>query len=107
MAMMKTSEKGVRSPGGCQIRTGLSMCDGSQEKTEAEIKTGLEEIKATESGAVAEHQEVPNGQDPVEIIGELEDRSGDQRPAGGYRNPLKRRIKDDVVRGTPKGRTFK
>jgi hypothetical protein len=32
----------------------------------------------------------------------LEDRSGDQQPAVGYRNPLKMRTKDSVVLGTPK-----
>jgi hypothetical protein len=82
----------------------LKSCLGA---TEAEIEPGLEEIMATESDAVAEHQEVPNGQAAVETIGALEDRSGDKRPAGGYRNPLKRRTKDDVVRGIPKGWTFK
>jgi hypothetical protein len=43
----------------------------------------------------------------VETIGALEDRSGDQQPAAGYRDPLKRRTKDDDVRRTPKGLTFK
>jgi hypothetical protein len=73
--------------------------------TEAEVKIGLERIKATESDAAAVHQEIPNEQTAVETIGALEGRSGDQRPAGGYRNPLKRRTKDSDARGTPKGRT--
>lgn len=74
--------------------------------TEAEVKIGLEGIKATEPDVAAEHHEIPNEQTAVETIGALEGRSGDQRPAGGYRNPLKRRTKDDDVRGTPKGRTL-
>jgi hypothetical protein len=31
----------------------------------------------------------------------------DQQPAVGYRNPLKRQTQDNVVRGTPEGRTCK
>jgi hypothetical protein len=64
------------------------------------------EIKITESDAVEEYREVLNGQAAVENIGGLEDRLGNQRPAGGYRNPLKKWAKDDVVRGTPEGRMF-
>jgi hypothetical protein len=56
----------------------------------------------TESDAVVDHQEVPNGQAAVETVGALEDRSGDQRPARRYQNTLKRRFKDNVVLETPK-----
>jgi hypothetical protein len=54
--------------------------------------------------AVAMHQEVPNEEAAAEAVGAQEDRSGDQRPTVGYRNPQKRRIKDNVVQGTPRGR---
>jgi hypothetical protein len=61
MAIMEASQERVRSHDGCQPRIdeGLPSCDGGQEQTEAEIKTGLKEIKAMESDTVAEHQDVP------------------------------------------------
>jgi hypothetical protein len=37
----------------------------------------------------------------------LEDLSGDQQLAAGYRNPLKWQTQDDVVREMPNGLTFK
>jgi hypothetical protein len=52
------------------------------------------------------HQEVPNKEAVMETIGASEDRSGDQQLAVVFRNPLKRRTKDDIVRGTTKGLTF-
>jgi hypothetical protein len=80
-----------------------------QEPMKIEIKTYLEEIKATgletnpeETEAVAELQEVPDGETAVETNRTLKDRSGDLKPAVGYRNPRKGRNKDDVVPGTPK-----
>jgi hypothetical protein len=81
MAIMKAIQERVRSPDGCQPRIdeGLPRCDGS-----------LEEIKVTESDAAGEYLEVPNGQAAVKKIGALEGLSGNQRPAGVYRNPLKR-----------------
>lgn len=42
----------------------------------------------------------------METVEAPEDRSGDQQPAVGYRNPKKDQPKDQVVQGTPKGRTF-
>jgi NACalpha-BTF3-like transcription factor len=55
-----------------------------QESREAEIKTDLEKVKATELEvnqeeveAVAEHQEVHNEEAVVETIEALEDRDGD------------------------------
>jgi hypothetical protein len=39
--------------------------------------------------AKAEHQEVTNEEATVKIIAALEDLSGDQQLAAGYRNPLK------------------
>jgi hypothetical protein len=94
----------------------LEKMETYPEKTEAMMNAcqepGLEEMKATdvevsteEIGAVAELQEVPNEKAAMETVRALEDRSGDQLPAVGYRNPLNGRTKDDV-RGTPKGRTF-
>jgi hypothetical protein len=41
----------------------------------------------------------------VEIIGAPDDRSVDEEPAMGYRNLQKKRTKDYVARGAPKGRT--
>jgi hypothetical protein len=95
MAIMKANQETVRSPDGCQPRIdeGLPRCDGS-----------LQEIKITESDAVEEHQEVSKGQAAVENIGALDDRSGNQRTAGGPQNPLERWFKDAVVLDTPKGR---
>jgi hypothetical protein len=79
---------------------------------EAEITTGLEAANATdlvanpeEIEAVVTHQEIPNDA-AMETIGSLKDRSADHRQPVGYRNPRKRRNKDNVVRGTPIGRTF-
>jgi hypothetical protein len=46
------------------------------------------------------HQEVPNKEATVETIGALEDYSGDQQPAAGYQNPLKRWTKDVDVQRT-------
>jgi hypothetical protein len=67
MAIMKASQERIKSPDGCQPRTdeGLPRSNGGQEKMEAGIKTGLEEMKATESEDVVEHQKVPNGQAAV------------------------------------------
>jgi hypothetical protein len=78
MAIIKTSEERIKSPDGCQPRTGegLPRSSGGQEKMEAEIKTGLEEMKATESEDVVKHQKVPNGQAAMENIGALEDNLG-------------------------------
>jgi DNA-binding TFAR19-related protein (PDSD5 family) len=58
---------------------GLSMKESGQEPMHAEIKTDLKEMVTPESGerkteAVAKHPEVAN---EVEMIGELEVRSGD------------------------------
>jgi hypothetical protein len=84
-----------------------------QEPREADSKTGLEGMKTTdfeanpgETEAVTARQEVPDDEAAIETIGALNDRSGNQRPAVGCRNPLKMPTKDNVVRGTPKGRTF-
>jgi hypothetical protein len=73
MAILKANQGRLRRPDRCQTRTdeGLSKSDRGQEQMEANIKTGLEEMKATQSEAVAEHQEVHNGQ------AALENRSGD------------------------------
>jgi hypothetical protein len=56
-----------------------------QESREAKIKTGLEEVKATdlqaspeETEVVAQHQKVPYAEAAVETIGALGDRYGDQ-----------------------------
>jgi hypothetical protein len=76
-----------------------------QEPVKFEIETELEEMNATESRAVAEHQEIPNDEAAVETIGALEDRSGDQQSAVGYRTPLKRRTQDEVLRGASEGPT--
>jgi hypothetical protein len=83
-----------------------------QEPMEVEIATDLEEMKATgleanpeETEAVAELQEIPNDEAAVQTIRTLKDRSEDLQPAVGYRNPRKKRTKDDVVPGTPEGRT--
>jgi hypothetical protein len=89
-----------------------AMMNACQEPGRSEIKTGLEEMKATdlevsteEIEAVAELQEVPSEKAAVETVGALKDRSGDQLPTVGYLNLLRRQTKDDV-RGTPKGGTF-
>jgi hypothetical protein len=90
--------------------------------TQEEMKAWIEGIKdgrgATEAclerktptpeemANAAAHPEASNGATRVETIGELEDRSGDQRPAVISRNPQKRRTKDDIVLGTPEGRMF-
>jgi hypothetical protein len=68
MAILKASQGRVRRPDGCQPRIdeGLSRSDRGQEQMEAEIKTGLEEMKAIESEAVVDHQEVHNGQAALE-----------------------------------------
>jgi hypothetical protein len=52
------------------------------------------------------HQEVPNEEAAVEMIGALKDRLEDQRPVVGCRKSRKRRTKGDVVRGTTKGWMF-
>jgi hypothetical protein len=82
-----------------------------QEEIEAEIKPDAEEMNTTgfeaspeEIEPVAEHQEVPNEEAALETIRIREDRSGDQRPTVGSRNPLKRRTNDNVVQGTLKDR---
>jgi hypothetical protein len=80
MDIMKASQEKIKSPDGCQPRTdeGLPRSGRGQEQMEAEIKTDLEEMKATESEDVVELQKVPNGQAAVENIRALEDQSGNQ-----------------------------
>jgi hypothetical protein len=67
--------------------TEAEKIEANQEKVEARMETCLEEAA-------------------VETTGTLTDRCGDQQLAVEYRNLRKRRNKDDVVRGGPKGRTF-
>jgi hypothetical protein len=81
-----------------------------QEPTEAESKAGLEEVKAMdlevnpeETEAVVEQQEIPNEEAILETTGALILGPATGR---GILNPRKRRTKDNVVRGTPKGWTF-
>jgi hypothetical protein len=83
-----------------------------QERIKAEITTGLG-VKATDLVANPEEiqaattpQEIPNEEVGMETIEAMKDRSGGHRQTVGYRNPRKRWNKDDVVRGTPIGRTF-
>jgi hypothetical protein len=52
-------------------------------------------VKATESEAVAEHQEVPNEEAAVENIGALEDRYGDQHLAVRRHGQLKKWAQGD------------
>jgi hypothetical protein len=77
-----------------------------------EMKSQTEETKdrpekrkaiAEELEVVTERQQVPNKEAAVEIIGVVKDRSGDQWPAVGCRYPLKRRTKENVLCGKPKG----
>jgi hypothetical protein len=75
-----------------------------QEPSEAESRTGLEEMDTVDFGtnqekseAVAVHQEVPNEEDALEIVGAREDRAMAQEQTVGHRNPWKRRDKDDVL----------
>jgi hypothetical protein len=84
-----------------------------QEPREAESKTVLEKVKATELETVPEeievvvaHQEIPNEEAPLETIRVLKDQCGDQRLAKGYWNAKKWRMKNDVVHGTHKRWTF-
>jgi hypothetical protein len=56
--------------------------------------------------AVATHQQVPNEEAAVEIIGAQEDRTVNQQTTVGYRNPRKRRAKDNIIRRAPNGRRF-
>jgi hypothetical protein len=58
----------------------------NQEKIDAKVDADLREMTATESGAVAERQEVANEETAVETILAQEDRARDQQPAVGYRN---------------------
>jgi hypothetical protein len=78
-----------------------------EEQTKAESRTELEEMTATVSETVAKQQEVPNEETTVEIFAVFEDRSGDHQPAIRYRNLLKKRTQDNVIRETHKGPTSK
>jgi hypothetical protein len=110
---MKEEIKGSKEEIIAEMKAWREELKTCQEPGRSEIKAGVEEVKATdlevileEVEVVAKCQKVPNEEAAVEAIGAPKDRSGDQRPALGCKNPLKRRTKDDIVHGNPKGRTF-
>jgi hypothetical protein len=90
-------EKMEPNQGKVETKTGAypERMESSEEKLEAsDLEANPEEIEA-----LAGRQEMPNKEAAVETMGALEDRSGDQQQAVGYRNPRKRRTKDPVKDG--------
>jgi hypothetical protein len=95
------------------MKASLEKMETKQKKVETKteacpvrMEANQEKLEATGMEALTVNQEVPKEEAAVETIGAPEDRSGDKRPAVGYRNARKRWTKDDLVSGTPKARTF-